>query len=136
MVVVVAVVLASIEAALRVGVEISPRLSLAAGRGRAAAKIAHWVPDDRVGRRPSPDYPGHGCTWISERHRPCARGITVIDGAAALRDLLSHGVQPYPESIDGHPNADGHRAIAEAVRDGLGDALVHGKQRSRFSIPR
>ena len=43
------------------------------------------------------------------------RGIEFLDASAALRASLAAGAQPYPVSQDGHPNAIGHRAIAEAV---------------------
>ncbi len=43
------------------------------------------------------------------------RGIELLDASTALRAELAAGNQPYPVSQDGHPNAVGHRAIAEAV---------------------
>ena len=53
------------------------------------------------------------------------RGIAFADPLPALRESLARGVQPYPESLDGHPNARGHQVIAwflleEIERRGLG----------------
>jgi hypothetical protein len=51
--------------------------------------------------------------------------MAFADALPALQASLSRGEQPYWESPDGHPNAIGHRAIAEFVfgqidRRGLG----------------
>lgn len=43
------------------------------------------------------------------------RGVEFLDASTALRAALAAGAQPYPVSQDGHPNAIGYRAIAEAV---------------------
>lgn len=42
-------------------------------------------------------------------------GIYFIDTLPALRERINSGIQPYPASADGHPNAAGYRAIAEFV---------------------
>ena len=42
-------------------------------------------------------------------------GIFYIDSLFILRDYLRQGKQPYKMSQDGHPNAIGHKAIAELV---------------------
>jgi lysophospholipase L1-like esterase len=47
------------------------------------------------------------------------RGIPYVDPLAALAESLAGGAQPYPEIADGHPNATGHRVIAEQVADAL-----------------
>lgn len=39
-------------------------------------------------------------------------GIEYLDALPALRAQLARGAQPYPVSIDGHPNELGHQAIA------------------------
>ena len=41
--------------------------------------------------------------------------ISFVDTLPALRDAVENGTQPYKLSADGHPNAAGHRAIADAV---------------------
>jgi lysophospholipase L1-like esterase len=38
-----------------------------------------------------------------------------VDALPALRACLSRGESPYAISADGHPNAVGHRAIAEEL---------------------
>ncbi|MGH9368457.1 MAG: GDSL-type esterase/lipase family protein [Thermoanaerobaculia bacterium] len=43
------------------------------------------------------------------------RGIPFLDTLPALRESLARGLQPYPESADGHPNPEGHRIIAGVV---------------------
>lgn len=50
-----------------------------------------------------------------ERH-----GIEYLDALPALRAKLATGTQPYQVSIDGHPNEQGHQAIAELVASRLG----------------
>ncbi len=42
-------------------------------------------------------------------------GVEYVDALPDLREALSLGNQPYPESRDGHPNRAGQRAIAGAV---------------------
>jgi lysophospholipase L1-like esterase len=43
------------------------------------------------------------------------RGIPSADALPALQASIARGVQPYPESPDGHPNPAGQRVIADAV---------------------
>jgi len=45
--------------------------------------------------------------------------IEYIDALPALRDLLVGGIQPYRVSADGHPNEQGHIAIAAILADRL-----------------
>jgi len=42
-------------------------------------------------------------------------GIEYVDALPALRQQLTSGIQPYQVSRDGHPNEEGHRAIARLV---------------------
>lgn len=44
-----------------------------------------------------------------------ANKIEFIDTLAALRNQISIGKQPYPVTHDGHPNSEGHEAIADAI---------------------
>jgi hypothetical protein len=53
--------------------------------------------------------------YLQQRH------IGFVDATPALRAVLANGVQPYPVSSDGHPNAVGHRAIAGSVLDHIED---------------
>jgi hypothetical protein len=58
--------------------------------------------------------------------------IAVLDLLPALRTAET---QPYPETLDGHPNAVGHRIIAEQVaRSAFDQALavvpLHGRPRT------
>jgi lysophospholipase L1-like esterase len=46
-------------------------------------------------------------------------GIAQIDALPALRAELAAGRQPYPVTQDGHPNAAGYAAIADAVASAL-----------------
>ena len=46
-------------------------------------------------------------------------GITHIDALGHLQDCFRRTNQPYPVTRDGHPNADGHRAIARAAAETL-----------------
>lgn len=41
--------------------------------------------------------------------------IKTIDALPALAARVKNGAAPYPESPDGHPNPEGHRAIAEVA---------------------
>lgn len=47
-------------------------------------------------------------------------GIEYLDLRPVMQRELEAGVQPYPETRDGHPNPAGHRAIAVAVAAYLG----------------
>ena len=53
-------------------------------------------------------------------------GITHIDALGHLQDCFRRTNQPYPVTRDGHPNADGHRAIARAAAE----TLAHGHRQS------
>jgi hypothetical protein len=57
-------------------------------------------------------------------------GIEYADALPVLRARLAAGIQPYPMSHDGHPNAAGHRAIAELVA-----ALVVERSRQAAAAP-
>lgn len=46
-------------------------------------------------------------------------GIRQIDSIPFLRQCLERGVSPYKMTRNGHPNAAGHRAIADSVLDAL-----------------
>jgi lysophospholipase L1-like esterase len=43
------------------------------------------------------------------------RQIPFVDALPALREAVAAGVQPYQESVDGHPSPEGHRIIARVV---------------------
>ena len=45
--------------------------------------------------------------------------IEYLDALPALRDRFNRGIQPYQVSHDGHPNEQGHKAIAEFVAASL-----------------
>jgi lysophospholipase L1-like esterase len=53
--------------------------------------------------------------WKKTRDFLENHGITFVDALPILRKCIASGSQPYPMSGDGHPNAIGHRAIAESV---------------------
>lgn len=57
--------------------------------------------------------------WEETEDYFASQGIDFIQGLSALRRCVSEGVNPYPESDDGHPNAVGHHAIAEGVLSAL-----------------
>jgi hypothetical protein len=48
-----------------------------------------------------------------------AEGMDTVDALDALRAQLVEGPAPYPLDYDGHPNADGHRAMARLVAGAL-----------------
>jgi lysophospholipase L1-like esterase len=67
-----------------------------------------------------------GRMWAQAKHDLDERAIPYIDALPALVNSLRNGVQPYPESSDGHPNPIGHREIAKWVRDALRErGLTH-----------
>lgn len=53
--------------------------------------------------------------WDTVKARLSARRIPFVEVLPDLREALRERRQPYPASWDGHPNAEGHRAIATAV---------------------
>jgi hypothetical protein len=57
-----------------------------------------------------------------ERH-----GIEHLDALPALRERLAAGIQPYQVSIDGHPNEQGHGAIARLVAAHLASPGARGR---------
>ncbi len=57
-----------------------------------------------------------------ERH-----GIEYLDALSALRERLAAGIQPYQVSIDGHPNEQGHGAIARLVAAHLASPGARGR---------
>lgn len=60
--------------------------------------------------------------------------VEYIDTLTNLQKQLSKGQQPYKESADGHPNAVGHRVIAESIRDYIESSNpVMGKPRQAAS---
>jgi hypothetical protein len=60
--------------------------------------------------------------WTMIRAFLDANGIEYVEPLARLRKELAEGNQPYPLSLDGHPNAAGHAVIAAAVNDKLNEA--------------
>ena len=60
--------------------------------------------------------------WRETRGFLDDHAIGYIDALPSLRAQLDSGPQPYKVSDDGHPNEHGHRAIARAVRQHLGNA--------------
>ncbi|MFC1705401.1 GDSL-type esterase/lipase family protein [Planctomycetota bacterium] len=54
-------------------------------------------------------------TWSRTKAWLDKRGIDYVDALPALRAQLRRGPQPYPEDRDGHPNAVGHRTVAELL---------------------
>jgi hypothetical protein len=53
--------------------------------------------------------------WEATRQYLKENDISFVDTLAALRQAVNNGTQPYPMRADGHPNAVGHRVIADAV---------------------
>ena len=48
-----------------------------------------------------------------------SKGIAFLDALPALRAALTSGPPPYSAGIDGHPNGEGYRAIAQLVAAGV-----------------
>jgi lysophospholipase L1-like esterase len=48
-----------------------------------------------------------------------SKGIAFLDALPALRAALASGPPPYSAEIDGHPNGEGYRAIAQLVAAGV-----------------
>ncbi len=61
--------------------------------------------------------------WATAREHLASRSIPYADMLPPLRRLVEAGRQPYPERPDGHPNAGGSAAIAEAALEALSRAL-------------
>ena len=57
--------------------------------------------------------------WAETKSFFAQHSIEYIDALPPLQANLQEGSQPYNVSYDGHPNAVGHRVIAEAVRSYL-----------------
>lgn len=57
--------------------------------------------------------------WREAKSFLSRTGIQFFDTLPALRKCLQSDVVPYFSSIDGHPNMEGHRAIAELVHTEL-----------------
>ena len=53
--------------------------------------------------------------WRDTKKSLNREGIAFADALPELRKALAEGRSPYPEGTDGHPNADGHAAIAAAA---------------------
>jgi hypothetical protein len=53
--------------------------------------------------------------WRIVRNFLDQHGIDYVDTLPALREMLLNGTQPYPVTQDGHPNRNGHLAIAQAL---------------------
>jgi lysophospholipase L1-like esterase len=57
--------------------------------------------------------------WATVRESLTGEGIQYVDALPALQQSLANGDQPYPICMDGHPNALGHRVIAQSVAAGV-----------------
>jgi hypothetical protein len=53
--------------------------------------------------------------WNTVKQFLDENGIEYVDLHPTLRGLLASGIQPYPVSHDGHPNAQAHAAIANRI---------------------
>ena len=53
--------------------------------------------------------------WKTAKHFFEENEVEYVDVLPALRSSLAEGIQPYPVSHDGHPNAHAHLAIAKAI---------------------
>jgi lysophospholipase L1-like esterase len=60
--------------------------------------------------------------WRRLKEGLAARGVTLETATAQLTSVFKAGGNPYFESWDGHPAADGHRAIAQAALAALARA--------------
>jgi len=74
-------------------------------------------------KHPSPKYAqllsNETQMWEATKEFLDMQNISFIDTLPALRSATENGVQTYPMSTDGHPNAAGHQVIARAVSDWL-----------------
>jgi len=57
--------------------------------------------------------------WAITRDFFTSNGIEYLDSLPVLQEQLALGIQPYPDSPDGHPNEHGHMAIAKLVASRL-----------------
>ncbi len=53
--------------------------------------------------------------WSTVKARLDSAGIAWLDGLPCLREAFNNGAQPYMVTENGHPDAPGHRALAECV---------------------
>ena len=53
--------------------------------------------------------------WLESKRILAGAGVSFVDALPSLRESVRNGMQPYKMTQDGHPNARGHRVIAEAV---------------------
>jgi hypothetical protein len=61
--------------------------------------------------------------------------IDFVDATPALREHLERGAEPYHESDDGHPNALGHRIIAEVLLSHLPRTWLSQPSNTTISQP-
>jgi len=57
--------------------------------------------------------------WAITKDFFTSNGIEYLDSLPVLQKQLALGIQPYPDSPDGHPNEHGHMAIAKHVASRL-----------------
>jgi lysophospholipase L1-like esterase len=72
--------------------------------------------------------------WREIKNELHKSGLSYVDVLPALRDALRAGESPYQITSDGHPNARGHKAIAEAVWRHL-QGLENGHEKSIAEAP-
>ena len=72
--------------------------------------------------------------WREIKNELHKSGISYVDVLPALRVALRVGESPYQITSDGHPNARGHKAIAEAVWRHL-QGLENGHEESIAEAP-
>ena len=72
--------------------------------------------------------------WREIKNELHKSGISYVDVLPALRVALRAGESPYQITSDGHPNARGHKAIAEAVWRHL-QGLENGHEESIAEAP-